>query len=72
MADIKDKRIPDVPQIETIMGTEKIPVSADGKSGYINMSQILDFNAKNIGEDILSNIPTASDNDIIGLWEDIN
>lgn len=41
MADDKDKKIGEVPHIESIKGDEKIPVSAEGEPGYVEISQIL-------------------------------
>lgn len=42
MADDKDKKIGEVPHLETLKGDEKIPVSAEGEPRYIEIQQILD------------------------------
>lgn len=40
MADSKDKKIGEVPHLEQVTGKEKIPVSADGEPGYVEIKQI--------------------------------
>lgn len=42
MADSKDKKIGEVPHLENVKGDEKIPVSADGEAGFVDIKQIYD------------------------------
>lgn len=42
MADDKDKKIGEVPHLETLKGDEKIPVSAEGEPRYVEIQQILE------------------------------
>lgn len=40
--DDKDKKIGEVPHLQTLKGDEKIPVSAEGEPRYVEIRQILD------------------------------
>lgn len=55
MATNNDKKIYELPDLETVTGDEEFPVSYEGKNYNVNISQVLEYvenegGAKNISE----------------------